>query len=177
VALLLPYGGRSPSIHPEAFVAPNAVLIGDVRIGARASVWFGAVLRGDHPEHPILVGEDSNVQDGVVLHVGDWGPTVIERRVTIGHGAVLECCRIGEGSLVGMRAVVLQEAIVGPESLIAAGAVVLEGSEIPARSLVAGVPGRVRKTLDGSSAEWVSRSWAHYVELARSYRAQGLGEP
>jgi carbonic anhydrase/acetyltransferase-like protein (isoleucine patch superfamily) len=175
--LLLPFGGKSPIVAEDAFVAPNAVLIGDVRVGPRASVWFGAVLRGDHPEHPILVGEDSNVQDGAVLHVGDWGPTVIGPRVTIGHGAVLESCRVGEGSLVGMRAVVLQEAVVGRECLVAAGAVVLEKAEIPDRSLVAGVPARVRKTLDGSAAEWVGRSWAHYVELAAQYRAEGLGGP
>jgi carbonic anhydrase/acetyltransferase-like protein (isoleucine patch superfamily) len=158
-----------PSVAPDAFLAPTAVLIGDVRVGPRASVWFGAVLRGDDPDHPIIVEEEANIQDGAVLHVGDWGPTIVRRRVTVGHGAILECCEIGEGSVVGMRAVVLQEANVGRECLIAAGAVVLEGSRIPARSLVVGVPGKVRKTIEGSAAAFVAQSWEHYVTLSRRY--------
>ena len=159
----------------DAFLAPNAVLIGDVRVEARASIWFGAVLRGDDPRHPIVIGADSNIQDGAIVHVGDWGPTIVGPRVTVGHGAVFECCEIGEGSLVGMNAVILQEARIGKECLLAAGTVVLEKAQIPDRSVVAGVPGKVRKTLDGSAAEWVSRSWHHYAELARDYIEQGIG--
>jgi carbonic anhydrase/acetyltransferase-like protein (isoleucine patch superfamily) len=177
LALLLPFDGRFPTVADDAFLAPTAVLVGDVRVEARASVWFGAVLRGDHAEHAIRIGSESNVQDGAIVHVGDWGPTVVEPRVTIGHGAVLESCRIGEGSVIGMRAVVLQEAVVGRECLVAAGAVVLEGHGIPDRSLVVGVPAAVRKKLDGSSAEWVDRSWRHYVDLSRRYLEAGMGQP
>jgi len=133
------------------------------------------VLRGDDPRNPIVIGPESNIQDGAIVHVGDWGPTIVGARVTVGHGAVFECCEIGEGSLVGMKAVILQEAKIGRECLLAAGTVVLEKAQIPDRSVVAGVPGKVRKTLDGSAAEWVSRSWHHYVELSREYISQGIG--
>jgi carbonic anhydrase/acetyltransferase-like protein (isoleucine patch superfamily) len=175
MAMLLPFNGKSPRVAEDAFLAPNAVLIGDVRVESRASVWFGAVLRGDDPNHPIVVGADSNIQDGALLHVGIWGPTIVGPRVTIGHGAVFECCEIGAGSLVGMNAVILQEAVIGRECLVAAGSVVLEKAVIPDRSLVAGVPAKIRKSLEGVSSEWVERSWRHYVDLARSYREQGVG--
>jgi carbonic anhydrase/acetyltransferase-like protein (isoleucine patch superfamily) len=174
LALILPFRGKRPQIAEDAFVAPNAVLIGDVRVGARASIWFGAVLRGDDPEHPIVIGEGANVQDGAVVHVGTWGPTVVGAGVTVGHGAVFESCEIGEGTLVGMNAVILQEAVVGRECLLAAGTVVLEKARIPDRSVVAGVPGRVRKTLDGSAAGWVARSGRHYQELSRAYLEEGI---
>ena len=177
MAILLPFDGKTPQIAHDAFVAPNAVLIGDVRVEAGASIWFGTVLRGDDPNHPIVIGAEANVQDGAVVHVGSWGPTVVGPRVTIGHGAVFESCEIGEGSLVGMRAVILQEAVIGNECLIAAGAVVLEGADVPARSLVAGVPGKVRRTLEPSAEHWLSRSWKHYHALSRRYLAQGIGHP
>ncbi len=174
MALLLPFRGKRPRVADDAFLAPNAVLIGDVRVEAGASVWFGAVLRGDDPDHPIVVSEGANVQDNAVLHVGRWGPTVIGPGATIGHGATMESCEIGEGSLIGMNSVVLQEAIIGRQCLIAACCVVLEGARIADRSVVAGVPGKVRKTLEGSAADWLSRSGEHYVELSREYLAQGL---
>ncbi|MSR22873.1 MAG: gamma carbonic anhydrase family protein [Gemmatimonadetes bacterium] len=177
MALLLPFGGKTPRVAEDAFLAPTAVLVGNVLVEARASVWFGAVLRGDDPEHIIHIGSEANVQDGAILHVGDWGPTIIEARATIGHGAILECCRIGTGSVVGMGAVVLQNAVVGRECLIAAGTVVLEGDIIPDRSVVAGVPGRVRKQLEGSAEAFVERSWKHYVELSRRYLEAGIGVP
>jgi carbonic anhydrase/acetyltransferase-like protein (isoleucine patch superfamily) len=177
MAILLPFEGKTPRIAHDAFLAPNAVLIGDVRVEAGASIWFGSVLRGDDPNHPIVVGAEANVQDGAVIHVGSWGPTIVGPRVTIGHGAAFESCEIGEGSLVGMRAVILQEAVVGRECLIAAGAVVLEGADIPPRSLVAGVPGKVRRTLEPSAEPWLSRSWKHYHALSRRYLAQGIGRP
>jgi carbonic anhydrase/acetyltransferase-like protein (isoleucine patch superfamily) len=174
-ALLLPFEGTWPEIADDAFIAPGAVVIGNVRIGAQASVWFGAVLRGDNPEHPIVIGPRTSVQDGCVIHVGNWGPTVVGADCTIGHGAKFESCTIGDGCTVGMNAVILQEAVIGARSLVAAGAVVLEKTEVPANSLVAGVPARVRKQLDGSAAEWVARGGCHYVKLSRSYLEQGIG--
>lgn len=176
MALLLPFDGRLPSVADDAFLAPTAVLVGDVRVGTGASVWFGAVLRGDHRDHAIVLGAEANVQDGAILHVGDWGPTVVGPRVTIGHGAILESCRIGRGSVIGMNAVVLQKAVLGEECLVAAGAVVPEAAEIPDRSVVAGVPGKVKKALEGSAEVFVRRSWRHYVELARRYREAGIGD-
>ncbi|TVR56138.1 MAG: gamma carbonic anhydrase family protein [Gemmatimonadales bacterium] len=174
MALLIPFNGKSPQVAEDAFLAPNAVLIGDVRVEARASVWFGAVLRGDDPDHPIVIGAGANVQDGAIVHVGNWGPTVVGPGVTVGHGAIFESCEIGEGTLVGMNAVILQEAVVGRECLLAAGTVILEKALIPDRSVVAGVPGRIRKTLEGSAAEWVTRSGTHYQTLSRRYLAEGV---
>ena len=174
MALIIPFNGKCPQVAEDAFLAPNAVLIGDVRVEARASIWFGAVLRGDDPAHPIVIGPGANVQDGAIVHVGNWGPTVVGPRVTVGHGATFESCEIGEGTLVGMNAVILQEAVVGRECLLAAGTVILEKALIPDRSVVAGVPGRVRKTLEGSAAEWVARSGTHYQALSRRYLAEGV---
>ncbi|MEJ2202537.1 MAG: gamma carbonic anhydrase family protein [Gemmatimonadota bacterium] len=177
MAMILPFGGRMPEIHPSAFIAPTAILVGNVSVEAEASVWFGAVIRGDDPDHGIVVGARSSVQENCVVHVGTWGPTLIGRDVTVGHGAKFESCLIGDRSVVGMNAVILQRATIGQECVIAANAVVLEGADIPPRSVVAGVPGRVKKTLEGSAAEWIARGGTHYVELSRAYRAMGLGDP
>lgn len=175
MAHFVTYRGKRPTVAPDAFVAPSAVLIGDVTVGPEASIWFGAVLRGDDPDHGIVVGARANVQDNCVVHVGAWGPTVIGTDCTIGHGAMFESCTIGDHTVVGMNAVILQEAAIGPRCLVAAGAVVKEGETIPAGSLVAGVPATIRKTLDGSAARWVEKSGRHYVELSRSYLAEGIG--
>lgn len=177
MARIYEFRGKRPRIHPTAFVAPTAVLVGDVTVGPEASIWFGAVLRGDDPDHGIVVGARSSVQDQCMVHVGTWGPTLIGDGVTVGHGAKFESCVIGDGSLVGMNAVILQEARIGEECVIAANAVVMEGTRIPDRSVVAGVPGKVRKTLEGSAAEWIHRSARHYVELSREYLGEGIGVP
>jgi carbonic anhydrase/acetyltransferase-like protein (isoleucine patch superfamily) len=176
MAILLPFQGKLPRVAESAFIAPNAVLIGDVTVEEEASVWFGAVLRGDHAENGIVVGAGSSVQDNCVVHVGGWAPTVIGKNVTVGHGAKFESCTIGDLSLIGMNAVILQNARIGRECVIAANAVVREGAQIPDRSLVAGVPGEVKKQLDGSAAEWVARGGKHYIELARTYREEQIGE-
>ncbi len=173
--LILPFNGKTPRIHPSAFIAPGAVLIGDVTVGEEASVWFGAVLRGDDPDNGIVVGRRTSVQDNCVVHVGRWGPTVIGEDCTIGHGAKFESCTIGDRTVVGMNAVILQGATIGAECLLAANTVVLENHEIATRSLVAGVPGSVKKTLEGSAAEWIEGGGAHYVELSRAYLREGLG--
>lgn len=175
MATIIPFGGKTPSIHPSAFVAPTAVLIGDVTVGEESSIWFGAVLRGDDPDNGIVVGPRTSVQDNCVVHVGRWGPTVIGADVTVGHGAKFESCTIGDRTVVGMNAVILQGARVGEECLLAANTVVLEGRDIPARSLVAGVPGVVKKTLEGSAAEWIEGGGAHYVALSRQYLDAGVG--
>jgi carbonic anhydrase/acetyltransferase-like protein (isoleucine patch superfamily) len=175
MAHVIPYRGRTPRIHRSAFIAPTAVLIGDIEVGADASIWFGAVLRADHPEHGIRVGARASVQDNCVLHVSARGPTIIAEEVTVGHGAVFESCEIRRGALIGMNAVILHGAVIGEESLVAALSVVPEGMHVPARTLVAGAPARVRKELSGESAGWVSRSAAHYVDLARTYLDQGIG--
>jgi carbonic anhydrase/acetyltransferase-like protein (isoleucine patch superfamily) len=174
MALLLPFNGVRPQVDPSAFVAPTAVLIGNVRVGPESSIWFGAVLRGDNPHHPIVIGPRTSIQDQCVIHVGDWGPTVVGRDVTVGHGAAFESCTIGDETVVGMNAVILQNAEIGRQCVVAAGAVVKEGAKIPDRSLVAGVPAVVKKTLEGGAARWVEGGGAHYVELSRDYIRQGL---
>lgn len=175
MATILSYRGIHPRIHPSAFVAPTATVIGNVEIGEEASVWFGAVIRGDEPEHVIRVGARTSVQDGCVLHVSARGPTIIGPEVTIGHGAVLESCTVGRGALIGMNTVVLQRAAIGEQALVAAGAVVSEGAEIPPRCLAVGIPARVKKELEGESLHWVTHSASHYVALSRDYLSQGIG--
>jgi carbonic anhydrase/acetyltransferase-like protein (isoleucine patch superfamily) len=174
MAILIPFNGKSPSVHPSAFLAPTAVLIGDVTVGEESSIWFGAVLRGDDPDHGIIVGRRTSVQDNCVVHVGAWGPTVIGEDVTVGHGAKFESCTIGDRTVVGMNAVILQKAMIGEECVLAANTVVLEAAVIPPRSVVAGVPGIVKKTIEGSAAKWIEGGGSHYVELSRSYLAQGI---
>lgn len=175
MATILSFRGKHPSIHPSAFIAPTAVVIGNVVIEEQASIWFGAVLRGDDPVHEIRVGARSSVQDNCVVHVSARGPTVIGPEVTVGHGAVMESCRIGRGALIGMNAVLLQESVIGEGALVAAGAVVPSGVEIPPRHLAAGAPARLKKELEGESLQWIQTSAAHYVELSREYLAQGIG--
>jgi carbonic anhydrase/acetyltransferase-like protein (isoleucine patch superfamily) len=161
--------GKVPVVADNAFVAPTAVLIGDVTIEPGASIWFGAVLRGDFGS--IAVRRGANVQDNVVVHVDADHPTVVGERATIGHGAVLEACVIERGAVVGMNAVVMNGVVVGEEAMIAAGAVVPEGMVIPARHLAAGVPATVKKELSGRSLEWVGMAAAEYQELAKTYLA------
>jgi carbonic anhydrase/acetyltransferase-like protein (isoleucine patch superfamily) len=172
---IYPFNGVSPRIHPSAFIAPTAVIIGDVEIGPESSIWFGAVLRGDHPGFGIRIGARVSVQDNCVVHCSARGATVIEDEATVGHGAVFESCHIGRSTLIGMNAVILHEAEIGEASLVAALSVVPERMIVPPGSLVAGVPGRVRRTLDGDSAGWVRTSAAHYVQLSREYLGQGIG--
>jgi len=163
-------GGRRPKVHPDAYIAPTAVLIGDVEVEKGASVWFGAVLRAD--EATIRVGEGANVQDNVVIHCAEDLPTVIEKDATVGHSAQLEGCVVEQGALVGMGATMLQRSRLGKGSMLAAGAVLQEGVHIPPGQLAAGVPATVKKPIDGSSNEWVNSSAQHYKERAVRYRAE-----
>jgi carbonic anhydrase/acetyltransferase-like protein (isoleucine patch superfamily) len=161
-------GGKRPSVHPDAYIAPTAVLIGDVDIGAGASVWFGAVLRGD--EAQIKVGAGANIQDNAVIHCAHNLPTLIEENASVGHSAQLEGCVVEQGAVVGMGATMLQRSRLGKGSLLAAGAVLAEGSEVPAGHMAAGVPAKVKKPLDGSSGNWVGITAQHYRDRAVAYR-------
>jgi len=169
MAHLYSFDGKWPTIHPSAWLAPTAVVIGDVTIEAESSIWFGAVLRGDSPDHEIFIGPRTSVQDQCVVHVGHWGPTLVGGDCTIGHGAALECCRIGDNTVVGMNAVILQNATIGESCVVAAGSVVRQGDVVPSRSLVAGVPATVKKSLEGGAAKWVEGGGQHYVDLSRDY--------
>lgn len=173
--MLIPFDGYSPRVHPEAFVAPTAVLIGNVVVKAGASIWYGAVLRADHGDRAIVVGARASVQDNAVVHVAIERGTTIGSDVTIGHGALLEGCDIGDGALIGMGAIVLNFAHVGERSLVAAGSVVLERAQIPPDTVAAGSPARVKKVVEGAARQWVDLSAAYYVDLATKYRTAGLG--
>jgi carbonic anhydrase/acetyltransferase-like protein (isoleucine patch superfamily) len=175
--MLVTYRGRTPRVHPTAFIAPTAVLIGDVEVGAESSIWFGAVLRADHDEHGIRIGARTSIQDNCVLHVSARGPTIVGDEVTVGHGAVFESCEIREGCLIGMNSVILHGALIEEGSLVAAMSLVPAGMQVPRGTLVAGVPARVRKELTGESAAWVRDSASHYVDLSRSYLEQDIGAP
>jgi carbonic anhydrase/acetyltransferase-like protein (isoleucine patch superfamily) len=162
-------GEHSPQIHPDAYVAESATVIGRVSLAARASVWFGAVIRGDN--EPIRIGAESNVQDGAVLHTDPGFPMVIEDGVSIGHQAMLHGCTIGAGSLIGIQAVVLNGAVIGRECLVGAGAVVTERKTFPDRSLIVGAPAKVLRTLtDEDVARLLSKSAASYSERIERYR-------
>ena len=172
--MIVEFEGYRPVVAESAFVAPTAVLIGNVTVGDEASIWYGAVLRADQGEHAILIGPRSNVQDNCVLHVSGNRGTIVGSDVTIGHGALLEGCDIADGAVVGMNAVVLEGARVGARSLIAAGSTVLAGTQIPDDVMAAGLPAVVKKATTGPSRRWIERSAAHYVERARRYREEGL---
>lgn len=171
--LIYSYKGKTPKVHPTAFIAPGAVLIGDVTIGQQASVFYGSVLRAD--VNSITVGARSNIQDGCVLHVDADAPCVLGDDVTVGHQALVHGATIAHGTLVGMSATVLSHATVGEGSLIAAGALVLEGSEIPARVLAAGVPAKVRRELTKEESAAFIPHAGKYVALGAEH-AQ-LGDP
>lgn len=158
----------TPQVHAEAWVAPGSTLIGRVHLEAGASVWYGAVLRGD-TEH-IRVGANSNIQDGCVVHADPGFAATIGENVTVGHRAVLHGCTVGDGSLIGMGAVVLNGATIGAGSLVAAGAVVLEGVEIPPGSLVTGTPGKVRRELTDDERTGLRLSASNYVANAARHR-------
>jgi carbonic anhydrase/acetyltransferase-like protein (isoleucine patch superfamily) len=170
MATILPFDGVLPEIHPSAFLASTAVLIGRVRVEADAVVMFGAVLRADRDA--IVLGAGSNLQDNVVVHGDPGSPAILGAGVSVGHGAVVHGCTVGDDCLIGMHATVLNGAVVGGGSLVAGGAVLLEGAEVPPRSLVAGVPAKVRRTITDDELERIRRNAATYRELATAYRAQ-----
>lgn len=164
---VIPFNRVLPTIDSSAFVAEGAALVGDVTVGAQASVWFGAVMRGD-TDH-LELGERSNLQDNAVVHADPGSPAIIGAGVSIGHGAVVHGARVEDDCLIGMNATVLNRAVIGRESLVAAGAVVLEDTVIPPRSLVAGVPGKVRRELTDDEVAGIRRNAAGYVERAQRY--------
>jgi carbonic anhydrase/acetyltransferase-like protein (isoleucine patch superfamily) len=171
--MLIPFNGKTPRIDPSAFVAPTAVLIGDVEVGPQASIWFGAVLRGDNG--PIRIGARTSIQDNAVVHVSEHGGTYVGDDVTVGHAAVMEDCTIEPHALIGSNATLLNGCRIGEGSLIAAGSVVGERADIPARVLAAGAPASVKKKLEGEAAHWIDISAGEYVKLSRTYLAQSLG--
>lgn len=169
MATLVEFAGASPTIGKDVWLAPTAVLIGDVRVGDRATIWFGAVLRGDFSR--IEVGEQSSIQDNAVLHCAPDLPTVVGRGVTVGHGALLEGCTVEDGAFVGMGAIVLQYARLGAGAMLAAGGVLSERRAISPGVLAAGVPASEKKPLSGSAQRWTEIAMTDYQVLRRRYLA------
>lgn len=161
--------GIRPTIHPSAWVAPTAVLIGDVTLEADASVWFGAVLRGDN--EPILIGRGSNVQENVVMHTDPGCPLRVGEDVTVGHKALLHGCTVGNGALVGMGATMLNRAVLGEGSLLGAGALLTEGRTVEPGHLAVGAPAKAARALDEAAREGLLASARHYVANAARFRA------
>lgn len=166
--MIYSFEGKTPKIHPSAYISDEATIIGDVEIGEDANIWPGVVIRGD--VGAIRIGARVNVQDGSVVHVDTDGETVLEEDVTIGHLAMIHGCHIEPGCLIGMNATVLSRSCIGKGSIIGGGAVVLEGQEIPAFSLAAGVPAKVKRELDEDTYPARQRHAGYYVELGK--RAQ-----
>lgn len=171
--VVLPYNGVWPRIAASAFVAPTAVVAGDVEIGDGANVWFGAVIRGDSAA--VRIGPRTNIQDGCMIHVDEGFACVVGAACTLGHGAVVHGATLGDEVLVGMRAAVLNGAVVEDGCLVAAGALVAEGKHIAAGQLVMGVPGRVMRPVSGAERKRTAEGVQHYLDYARAY-AQALAE-
>jgi carbonic anhydrase/acetyltransferase-like protein (isoleucine patch superfamily) len=164
---LYQYENKKPEIDSEVYIAPTAVIIGDVTIDNNASVWFNCVVRGD--VNAIQIGEESNIQDLTMLHADHEQVLSIGKRVTIGHGCVVHGCKIEDDSLVGMGAVIMTGAVIGKGSIIAAGAVVTENTIIPPFSLVTGVPGTVKRTLKEDIVQWNRKPSQIYANRSKIY--------
>ena len=159
---------RAPTVAEDVFIAPGAALVGDVRLGPQSSVWYGCVLRGDVSF--ISLGARSNLQDGVVVHLGDEDPTVIGDDVVVGHRAVLHGCTVGDSCLIGINATILDGAVIGAGSVVGAGALVTAGAQIPPGSLVLGSPGKVVRALGDDAADFHRRLAAKYTRLHHNHR-------
>ena len=161
--------GATPQLANGAWAAPSADLIGDVRLGVRASIWFGAVIRADNT--PIILGEETNFQDGAIGHSDPGAPLTIGARVTIGHQAILHGCTVADDCLIGMGAKVLNGAFLGPECLVGAGALITEGKRFEEGGLIVGVPARLVRPLTNAEKQGLRLSAAHYAEKAARYAA------
>lgn len=173
--MYIEYLGKTPRVAASAFIAPTAVLVGDVTVGEESSVWFGAVLRADAGS--IRIGARTSIEDNAVVHAREQRTTVIGNDVTVGHCAVLDDCTVGDAALVGSNAVVLSGAGVGASAVVAAGSVVTVDTVVPAGVVAAGSPVQIRKLIGGRSANWVAHSAAETVTQMRAYRQDGLGDP
>ena len=168
------YKDKTPKIDKTAFIAETAVIVGDVEIGQNVNIWYGATIRADI--NHVRIGKETNIQENTVIHVdlndrglGDCA-TFIGDRVTVGHGAILHGCNIGDDCLIGMGAIVLSGANIGAGSVVAAGALVKEGQQIPPRSMVMGMPAEVKRQLPEEALEKIRASAKHYVDLAEEYK-------
>ncbi|SHI81195.1 gamma carbonic anhydrase family protein [Lutispora thermophila] len=166
--MVIQYKEHKPDIHESCFIAENATVIGRVKINKNSSIWFGTVVRGDTSD--ITIGENTNIQDNCTIHVNYGQPTVIGDNVTVGHGAIIHACTIGNNVLVGMGATVLDGAEIGDNVIIGAGALVPPNKKIPSNSMVMGMPAKIIRELNEEDRAGITASAQHYVELARDYK-------
>ncbi|MBS1170901.1 MAG: bacterial transferase hexapeptide family protein [Burkholderiaceae bacterium] len=163
-------GNHTPDIHPNAWIAPSADVIGNVRIEAGASVWFGVTIRADHER--IVIGENSNIQDGSVLHADPGCPLLMGKNVTVGHQAMLHGCKIGDGAMVGIRATVLNGAVIGENALVGACALVTEGKEMASNALIIGSPARVARTMSEEDVHRMQGAARFYIKNSKLFAAE-----
>ena len=169
--MIRPFRGARPQIHPTAYVDPSAQVIGDVHLGEEASIWCNCTVRGDI--HYIRIGDRSNVQDNSVIHVQNGTrPTILENEVTVGHSVTLHGCYVERGSLIGIGAILLDDVRIGEQSLVAAGSLVSPGTIIPARSLVMGLPAKVKRPLTDEEIAGLEVFWQNYVRYTQEYRKE-----
>ena len=169
VGPVLPFEGTAPRIHPTAWVAPNAIVVGDVELGEEASVWYGCVLRGDSA--PIRVGPRSNVQDGTIVHLNADEPTTIGADVTIGHACIIHACTLRDRAFVGMGATVLDRAVIEEGGMLGAGGLLAPGKRIGPNELWIGAPARLARVMSAEERARFDRTAPHYVQLSRRHRA------
>jgi carbonic anhydrase/acetyltransferase-like protein (isoleucine patch superfamily) len=172
--MLIEFEGKRPRIGKDVFIAPTAVLIGDVEVGDGSSIWFGVVLRADFG--PIRIGRNCSIQDNSVLHAGTDCPTIIGDNVTVGHNVTAEGCHVGDNSLIGSGSVILLYTIFGERTMVAANSTVLEHSEYPPDVLLAGSPARIKRNLTGRALDWTQFAIDDYTKLQARYRAQNIDE-
>ena len=165
---IYPLGELSPKIDPDSWIAPNATVIGDIRLGKNASIWFNATLRGDND--PIHIGDNTNIQDGSVLHTDEGVPMHIGNDVTVGHLVMLHGCTVGDGSLIGIGSVILNRAVIGKGCIVGANTLIPEGKVFPDRVLIVGSPGKVVRELSDADVANLKKSAAHYVDNAARYK-------
>lgn len=174
MATILSYGGKTPVLAPDAYVAPTAALIGEVEVGAQSSIWFGCVLRGDVGK--LTVGARTSIQDNTVMHASDgWTTTTVGSDCTVGHACLLHGCYVHDRVLVGMGSILLDEAEIGSDTILGAGSLVTIGTKIPSGVLALGRPAKVIRELEPEELEQVRSSAAHYVEKTASYLAEFRG--
>ncbi len=165
------FRGQRPQIHPTAFIEESAQVIGDVVVGEQSSVWFNAVVRGD--VFHIRIGDRANVQDGTVIHVTNGThATILEDEVTVGHNVTLHGCHVERGCLIGMGSIIMDDVRIGAESLVAAGALVSPGTRVPPRSLVMGVPAKVKRSLTAEEVAGLAGYWKNYIEYTEQYKSE-----
>lgn len=168
MACIVPYNNITPAIATDAFIAPTAAIIGDVKIYTQASIWFGCTLRGD--VNNIIIGARSNIQDGTIIHVATKGQgTYVGEDVTVGHGAILHACTVGDLAFIGMQACIMDDVTVKPQAMVAAGALVTPGKTIPSGELWGGRPARKMRDLTGEERAFLKHSADRYVMLSRNY--------